>query len=200
MWHPTGACCFVSEYNLGDVLIEGDDILGDGVNVAARLEGVAEPAGICVSSSAYEQVRGKVAVEFIDLGEQTLKNIARPIRAYAVVGDSLGSDRQATPAMPIAQSIAHLSIVVLPLSNIALHLVPDHALAHMYIDFVQISTNRPFQGIAECRRALELDRNLAMAHGFIGLAKYFSGLGEETVGHIQEAYALVLVTRMSTRG
>src|SRR5499433_2545434 len=70
--------------NLGDILIEGDDILGDGVNVAARLEGIAEPGGICVSSSAYEQVRGKVPVEFTDLGQQALKNIARPIRAYAV--------------------------------------------------------------------------------------------------------------------
>ena len=71
--------------NLGDILIEGDDILGDGVNIAARLEGIAEPGGICISSSAYDQVRGKVAVEFIDLGEQSLKNIARPVRAYAVV-------------------------------------------------------------------------------------------------------------------
>src|SRR5580700_2080077 len=69
--------------NLGDVLIEGDDIIGDGVNIAARLEGIAEPGGICVSSSAYEQVRGKVAVEFADLGEQKLKNIERPVRVYA---------------------------------------------------------------------------------------------------------------------
>jgi class 3 adenylate cyclase len=73
--------------NLGDILIEGDDILGEGVNVAARLEGIAEPGGICISSSAYEQVRGKVGVEFIDLGEQSLKNIARPVRAYAVARD-----------------------------------------------------------------------------------------------------------------
>src|SRR6266481_329901 len=71
--------------NLGDILVEGDDILGDGVNIAARLEGIAEPGGICISASAYDQVRGKVAVEFADLGEQSLKNIARPIRAYAVV-------------------------------------------------------------------------------------------------------------------
>src|SRR5712671_2851323 len=69
--------------NLGDILIEGDDILGDGVNVAARLEGIAEPGGICLSSSAYDQVRGKVAVEFADLGEQSLKNIDRPVRVYA---------------------------------------------------------------------------------------------------------------------
>ena len=70
--------------NLGDILIEGDDILGDGVNIAARLEGIAEPGGICISSSAYDQVRGKVAVEFADLGEQRLKNIERPVRVYAV--------------------------------------------------------------------------------------------------------------------
>ena len=75
--------------NLGDILIEGDDILGDGVNVAARLEGIAEPGGICISSSAYDQVRGKVDVEFADLGEQNLKNIARPVRAYAVAGLAL---------------------------------------------------------------------------------------------------------------
>src|SRR3974390_1128318 len=70
--------------NLGDILIEGEDILGDGVNVTARLEGIAEPGGICISSSAYEQVRGKVPVDFTDLGEQALKNIARPIPAYAL--------------------------------------------------------------------------------------------------------------------
>jgi TolB-like protein/class 3 adenylate cyclase/Tfp pilus assembly protein PilF len=99
--------------NLGDILIEGDDIIGDGVNVAARLEGIAESGGICISSSAYDQVRGKVAVEFADLGEQKLKNIARPIRAYAVgVGEH--SDR----AVPLTSSAPHLSIVVLPFANI----------------------------------------------------------------------------------
>src|SRR3954453_21482969 len=74
--------------NLGDILIEGDDILGDGVNIAARLEGIAAPGGICISASAYEQVRGKIAVEFTDLGEQSLKNIARPVRAYAAISAS----------------------------------------------------------------------------------------------------------------
>jgi TolB-like protein len=99
--------------NLGDILIEGDDILGDGVNVAARLEGIAEPGGICISSSAYEQVRGKVVVEFADLGEQTLKNIARPIRTYAV-----GLSANAHQTAPLPSSAPHLSIVVLPFANI----------------------------------------------------------------------------------
>jgi TolB-like protein/Flp pilus assembly protein TadD len=99
--------------NLGDILIDGDDILGDGVNVAARLESIAEPGGICISSSAYDQVRGKVAVEFTDLGEQTLKNIALPIRAYAV-GLSANTDR----AFPPLSSAPRLSLVVLPFANL----------------------------------------------------------------------------------
>jgi TolB-like protein/Tfp pilus assembly protein PilF len=100
--------------NLGDILIEGDDILGDGVNIAARLESIAEPGGICISSSAYDQVRGKVPVDFTDLGEQTLKNIARPVRAYAVGGLSANTDR----AIPPLSSASRLSIVVLPFANI----------------------------------------------------------------------------------
>jgi TolB-like protein/class 3 adenylate cyclase/tetratricopeptide (TPR) repeat protein len=99
--------------NLGDILIEGDDILGDGVNVAARLEGIAEPGGICISSSAYEQVRGKVASEFADLGDQKLKNIDRPMRVYAV-GRNANIDR----AIPPPSSAPRLSLVVLPFANI----------------------------------------------------------------------------------
>jgi TolB-like protein/class 3 adenylate cyclase/Tfp pilus assembly protein PilF len=99
--------------NLGDILIEGDDILGDGVNIAARLEGIAEPGGICISSSAYDQVHGKVPVEFTNLGEQTLKNIARPMRVYAV---ELNANIDRVVAPP--SSAPRLSIVVLPFANI----------------------------------------------------------------------------------
>src|SRR5262245_45130100 len=99
--------------NLGDILIEGDDILGDGVNVAARLEGIAEPGGICMSSTAYEHVCGKVSVDFTDLGEQTLKNITRPIRTYVV---GLGANTHQTAPLP--SSAPQLSIVVLPFANI----------------------------------------------------------------------------------
>jgi TolB-like protein len=104
--------------NLGDILIEGDDILGDGVNVAARLEGIAEPGGICISSSAHDHVSGKVAVEFTDLGEQTLKNITRPIRAYAVVRDGLGTASPHGSTIASSPSAPRLSIVVLPFANI----------------------------------------------------------------------------------
>jgi TolB-like protein/class 3 adenylate cyclase len=108
-----GRMLFRVGVNLGDILIEGDDILGDGVNVAARLEGIAEPGGICISSSTYEQVRGKVPVEFIDIGEQMLKNIARPIRVYKV-----GLSANAHPGASLPASAPRLSIVVLPFANI----------------------------------------------------------------------------------
>jgi TolB-like protein/class 3 adenylate cyclase len=379
--------------NLGDILIEGDDILGDGVNVAARLEGIAEPGSICISSSAYEQVRGKVAVEFADLGEQSLKNIARPVRVYAAVPSRLSPGAQSS-ATPGPLSAPRLSIVVLPFANIggdpeqdyfvdgiteslttdlsrisgsfviarntaftfkgkavdvkkvgrelnvryvlegsvqrggnrlrvnvqlidaetgnhlwaerfdkpiadlfdmqdeivsrlantlnaqlieaearraeravhpdamdlyfqgiawrnkgptpehlaqakrfferalaldprnvealvglaqvdavsaganvtddrtarfaaaevtlikALSLAPEHPQAHVLLGFIQISTRRAVQGIAECERALALDRNLADAHGWIGLAKVFMGRAVETEAHIQEALRL----------
>jgi TolB-like protein/class 3 adenylate cyclase len=108
--------------NLGDILIEGDDILGDGVNIAARLEGIAEPGGICLSSSAYDHVRSKVAVHFADLGEQNLKNIERPIRVYAVksAGDAL---HESASPVPESQKLLTLpdkpSIAVLPFQNMS---------------------------------------------------------------------------------
>jgi hypothetical protein len=88
--------------NLGDILIDGEDILGDGVNVAARLEGICEPGGICVSSSAYEQVRGRIEAEFVDLGEPPLKNIARPVRAYALTPAAIAAVAIATPDPAVA--------------------------------------------------------------------------------------------------
>ena len=101
--------------NVGDVIVEPHDIFGDGVNIAARLESIAEPGGICISSSVYDHIRGKVGVEFADLGEQSLKNIALPIRAYAVVRDRLGP---VTMGSETALSAPRLSIVVLPFTNI----------------------------------------------------------------------------------
>jgi len=103
--------------NLGDVVIDGDDIHGDGVNVAARLEAIAEPGGICISGSVYEQVRDRVDLDFDDLGDQTVKNIARPIRAWRWVK----TDGKATPQAPEAQPApaARPSIAVLPFDNMS---------------------------------------------------------------------------------
>ena len=70
--------------NLGDIVVENDDIFGDGVNVAARLQAIAEPGGICISGEAHGQVEGNVAASFVDLGERKLKNIAKPVRAFNV--------------------------------------------------------------------------------------------------------------------
>src|SRR6185436_382331 len=77
--------------NLGDVIVEPDDIYGDGVNVAARLEGLADPGGLCISGTAYDQVRDKVPYLFVDKGEQTVNNISRPIRVYALGPDHVAS-------------------------------------------------------------------------------------------------------------
>jgi TolB-like protein/class 3 adenylate cyclase len=103
--------------HLGDVLIEGEDILGDGVNIAARLEGIAEPNGICISEDAFRQVRGKVEVEFVDIGEQVLKNIARPMRVYRV-----GLSPAAPPPISVPAQLPlpdKPSIAVLPFANMS---------------------------------------------------------------------------------
>jgi adenylate cyclase len=102
--------------HIGDVVVAGDDLLGDGVNIAARLEGIAEPGGICVSDDAFRQVHGKISVEFADLGNQHLKNIARPVRAYRIaLADSAGGvKKRAHLPLPDKPSIA-----VLPFQNMS---------------------------------------------------------------------------------
>ena len=70
--------------HVGDIIIDDNDIFGDGVNIAARLEGLAEPGGVCISDDAHRKIRGKIDIAFDDLGEQTLKNIAEPMRAWRV--------------------------------------------------------------------------------------------------------------------
>ena len=88
--------------NLGDVVVKNDDLLGDGVNVAARLETMAEPGGICISSSVYDQITGKLDLGFQDIGDQNLKNISRPIHVYRVSGAGipLRLPQDAPPAPP----------------------------------------------------------------------------------------------------
>src|SRR6266404_3823894 len=96
--------------NLGDVIAEGGDIFGDGVNVAARLEALAEPGGICVSSTVRDHIRDKLPYPLEDRGEQSVKNIARPVRVYALrpeaVADLPASTSSAPPEAPRRRRIA----------------------------------------------------------------------------------------------
>ncbi len=104
--------------NLGDVIIEGDDIHGDGVNVAARLEGLCEPGGVYVSGSVFDQVAGKLDAWFDDLGEQTVKNLARPVRVFRA---QIKSEVAADPN-PVAEALPlpdKPSIAVLPFENMS---------------------------------------------------------------------------------
>ena len=103
--------------NLGDIIIDGDDIFGDGVNVAARLETLAQPAGICVSRVVRDQVRDKLAFAFEDMGEQQVKNIARPMRAHRIRIDAAVAAAPA-PAPPLALPDKP-SLAVLPFQNMS---------------------------------------------------------------------------------
>ncbi|TMH25985.1 MAG: adenylate/guanylate cyclase domain-containing protein, partial [Betaproteobacteria bacterium] len=109
--------------HVGDIMIDDNDIFGDGVNIAARLEGIAEPGGICVSDDAQRQIRGKIDLAFDDMGPQSLKNIAEPMRAWR-----LQIDRDCSPTLPkravveAAQPLAlpdKPSIAVLPFQNMS---------------------------------------------------------------------------------
>src|SRR6266851_688909 len=105
--------------NLGDIMVDEQDIFGDGVNVAARLETLAEPGGICVSRVVRDQVRDKLAVSFESMGEQQVKNIARPVRAYrAVLGESPRAASTPPKTMAPRPLADRPSIAVLPFKNV----------------------------------------------------------------------------------
>ncbi len=109
--------------NLGDIIAEGGDIFGDGVNVAARLEALAEPSGICISRTVRDHIRDKLPYPLEDMGEQSVKNIARPVRVYALRPEAVAElpSSSAPPAISIPQPAVaqRLSIVVLPFANLS---------------------------------------------------------------------------------
>jgi adenylate cyclase len=109
--------------HVGDIIIDDNDIFGDGVNIAARLEGIAEPGGVCISDDAYRQIRGKIDIAFDDIGEQTLKNIAEPMRAWHIrlAGEAAPAIQPSSSPIQI-QGLAlpdKPSIVVLPFDNMS---------------------------------------------------------------------------------
>ena len=104
--------------NIGDVIHDEGRLYGDGVNVAARLEAVAEPGGICISGAAYEQVRNKLALDVTDLGLQSLKNITEPVRIYRIVTEPSVTPARAKPLLALPDKP---SIAVLPFANLSSH-------------------------------------------------------------------------------
>jgi TolB-like protein/class 3 adenylate cyclase len=126
--------------NLGDVVADGDDLLGDGVNVAARLEGIAEPGGICLSRAAYDQARGKIDLAAQDLGEQRLKNIAEPVRIFKIdLGDGRGETR-ARSRDRTARLAAAVGAVIVVLAAVGV--------AAWYLRFGAVPNPAPLQTIA----------------------------------------------------
>ncbi len=107
--------------NLGDIIIEGEDIYGDGVNVAARLEELAQPGGICISNAVYEQIERILNLRYEDLGEQKVKNIERPIRGYSVWANLCQAARIETPASSAGSHAEpdNPSIAALPFDNMS---------------------------------------------------------------------------------
>ncbi len=142
--------------NLGDVLIEGDDILGDGVNIAARLEAICEPGAVLISSAAYDHVRGKIDADFVDLGEKALKNIARPVRTYAIKLGSASVVPAASATAPNSQGPPRLSIVVLPFANMGGGAEQEH--------FVDGVTESLTTDLSRIRGAFVIGRNTAFTY------------------------------------
>lgn len=109
--------------HVGDVIVRGGDLFGDGVNIAARLQSLAEPGGVWLSARAHEEIEGKLPLTFEDCGEQEVKNLARPIHGYAVVGTGFPANREQPRALPLPDKP---SIAVLPFTNMTADPEQDH--------------------------------------------------------------------------
>src|ERR1700723_1565989 len=114
--------------HVGDIIIDDNDIFGDGVNIAARLEGIAEPGGVCISDDTHRQIRGKIDVTFDDMGEQNLKNIVEPMRAWQLrlAGQAAPAIRPSLPPTPDLKLPDKPSIVVLPFDNMSAEAGQDY--------------------------------------------------------------------------
>ena len=102
--------------HMGDIIDDGKDIYGEGINIASRLEGIAEPGGICISGDVYNQVRNRIPAEYEDIGPQEVKNVAEPVQAYAVRFENLKKDQGAPAELKTKEKP---SIAVLPFNNMS---------------------------------------------------------------------------------
>jgi adenylate cyclase len=156
--------------HLGDVVEEADgDLMGDGVNIAARLEGVCEPNGLCLSEDAYRQVRDRVKESFVDLGEKALKNLARPVRVYALEAGLAGTVQTLSAPAPERSGPPRLSIVVLPFANMGGDASQDY--------FVDGVTESLTTDLSRMHGMLVIGRNTAFT--FTGKAVDLKQIGRE---------------------
>ena len=176
--------------NLGDIIVEGDDIHGDGVNVASRLEGLCKPGEVYISGTVYDHTAGKLAAVFDDLGEQTVKNIARPLRVYRVRApseESADTLRNTAVQLPLPEKP---SIAVLPFDNLSRD--PDQ---EFFADGVVESITA---ALSRIRAFFVIARNSAFTYK--GRAVNISQIGRELgvayvlEGSVQRAGARVRIT------
>jgi adenylate cyclase len=184
---PDGRIEFRIGIHVGDIIIDEDDIFGDGVNIAARLEGIAAPGGICISDDAQRQIRGKLDVRFDDMGLQELKNIAEPMRSWRL---RFGDQGNAAPSFSSLPSRVHQlalpdkpSIVVLPFDNMSAEPGQDFladgiveaitsALSRIRSFFV-IARTSAFTYKGRARDAREIGRELGVAYLLEGSVQKF---------------------------
>jgi adenylate cyclase len=164
--------------HVGDIIIDDNDIFGDGVNIAARLEGIAKPGGVCISDDAHRQIRGKVDIPFDDLGEQTLKNIAEPMRAWHMRLTSQTAPAIQSSSSPIQPQALTLpdkpSIAVLPFDNMSAETGQDYladgiveaitAALSCIRSFFVIARNSAFTYKGRATNARDIGKELGVAY------------------------------------
>jgi adenylate cyclase len=139
--------------HVGDIIVEEDDIFGDGVNIAARLESIAEPGGVSISEDAWRQVQGKVDAIFVDTGEQDLKNIARKVRVYRVELNHGNATHQIAPDLTLPDGP---SIAVLPFQNMSGDVEQEYFCDGMVEDIIT--------GLARIKWLFVIGRNSSFAY------------------------------------
>jgi adenylate cyclase len=148
--------------HVGDIIVQGDNLFGDAVNIAARLEALAEPGGVCFSGAVRDHIGPKLAVGFVDLGEQQVKNIAQPIKAYRISGDTSTTDTPlVSPSLPLPDKP---SIAVLPFANMSGDPEQEYFADGMVEEI--IFSNRHFSGVLDPPPLPEVQRltRLILAH------------------------------------